>query len=293
MSPHNMDDLTDVEENIVAVQLRQSVDICSLCSSHLLLHTGAMNAVELDTLLLSCFPCQVFEFTSEMTVNEALSTLVDNIDQSVSKCEDYIIPIVVGTDFDLLSGIVQHEVLEVIATKHVPSTFGGYSISSQFVFIATHTRPISHPRVLRMLDKFLLSMSLQNAERRVAISLQECQSLVTGRQLLANVHTHLKIEHFIRDIVVAIRTHADVKLGPSPCSTEACIQAAKAVAVLSEFNFVAPMHVIAVVFEVLAHRFALKDLDPDFEEPLVSHSAVSAEKKRILQEVLEIAPAPI
>ncbi len=66
------------------------------------------------------------------------------------------------------------------------------------------------------------------------------------------------IHQYIRDIVVCVRQHARVAIGPSPHAAKSFLQSAKMHALLSGVMFVRPMDVDAVAVDSLSHRILLR-----------------------------------
>ncbi|WDL98304.1 AAA family ATPase [Alicyclobacillus sp. ALC3] len=83
-----------------------------------------------------------------------------------------------------------------------------------------------------------------------------------------SVHVTDDLLGYISDLVRATRTHADVQVGASPRAMIMLANAARAVAVLNDRDFVTPDDVQRIATNVLFHRLVLLDpatstLDPD------------------------------
>lgn len=103
------------------------------------------------------------------------------------------------------------------------------------------------------------------------------------KEFVKEVYVDDSVMDYAVRIVARTRSHPDVALGASPRGTIALVHLSRALAAMSERNFVLPDDVKSIALDVLAHRLILKP-----EARLMRKS-----KKEIVEEILNSEEAPI
>ena len=86
----------------------------------------------------------------------------------------------------------------------------------------------------------------------------EVADLIQLQQLASDVHLKDDLVDYMVALVAATREHPDVKLGVSPRGSIALMRAARALALVTGRNYVAPNDVKRLAYPVLGHRIQLQ-----------------------------------
>jgi len=102
------------------------------------------------------------------------------------------------------------------------------------------------------------------------------QPLIIQPAVLSQLAKRVTISHavlqYARDIIICVRQHCKVAIGPSPLATPILQHAARMHALLSGESFVRPSDLDAVAVHVLAHRVTLvRSVDPQSARAVVAH----------------------
>ncbi|AJC73483.1 magnesium chelatase [Pseudothermotoga hypogea DSM 11164 = NBRC 106472] len=196
----------------------------------------------------------------------------------------------------------QSALLQAMAEKQVSIDGVTYQLSEHFFVIATQN-PVefegTFPLPEAQLDRFAICLSLGYLERDQEIELLrrlershpieslepvcEAGELSRMKELVKEVYVDDSVMDYAVRIVARTRTHPDVALGSSPRGSIALVHLSRALAAMSERNFVLPDDVKSIALDVLAHRLILKP-----EARLMRKT-----KQEIVEEILNSEEAPI
>ncbi|MDI6863252.1 MAG: MoxR family ATPase, partial [Pseudothermotoga sp.] len=171
----------------------------------------------------------------------------------------------------------QSALLQAMAEKQVSIDGVTYQLSEHFFVIATQN-PVefegTFPLPEAQLDRFAICLSLGYLERDQEIELLrrlershpieslepvcEAGELSRMKELVKEVYVDDSVMDYAVRIVARTRTHPDVALGSSPRGSIALVHLSRALAAMSERNFVLPDDVKSIALDVLAHRLILK-----------------------------------
>jgi len=198
--------------------------------------------------------------------------------------------IVVVENLELAPIQTQLTLLEVMKSKRVQVHGFRYSTSELFTVIgvAGNKDPEQSMRLSEtMLDSFLMRLTIVKPLEAISQKLSNDlffnpafipKEILALRTAIPTIFLHKDIEHYIRNLVIALRTHSMVANGASPRATAALKAVVRAVSLFSGQKFVTPSHVKTVAEIVLSHRITLKS------------KAVSSE---VIQNVLESVIPPV
>jgi MoxR-like ATPase len=196
----------------------------------------------------------------------------------------------------------QSALLQAMAEKQVSIDGMTYQLSEHFFVIATQN-PVefegTFPLPEAQLDRFAICLSLGYLEKEQEMQLLkrlqkthpieslepvcEPDELSRMKEFVKEVYVDDSVMDYAVRIVARTRSHPDVALGASPRGTIALVHLSRALAAMSERNFVLPDDVKSIALDVLAHRLILKP-----EARLMRKS-----KKEIVEEILNSEEAPI
>jgi MoxR-like ATPase len=196
----------------------------------------------------------------------------------------------------------QSALLQAMAEKQVSIDGMTYQLSEHFFVIATQN-PVefegTFPLPEAQLDRFAICLSLGYLEKEQEMQLLkrlqkthpieslepvcEPDELSRMKEFVKEVYVDDSVMDYAVRIVAKTRSHPDVALGASPRGTIALVHLSRALAAMSERNFVLPDDVKSIALDVLAHRLILKP-----EARLMRKS-----KKEIVEEILNSEEAPI
>lgn len=196
----------------------------------------------------------------------------------------------------------QSALLQAMAEKQVSIDGVTYQLSEHFFVIATQN-PVefegTFPLPEAQLDRFAICLSLGYLEREQEIELLrrlershpieslepvcEAGELSRMKELVKEVYVDDSVMDYVVRIVMRTRSHPDVALGSSPRGSIALVHLSRALAAMSERNFVLPDDVKSIALDVLAHRLILKP-----EARLMRKT-----KQEIVEEILNSEEAPI
>jgi MoxR-like ATPase len=196
----------------------------------------------------------------------------------------------------------QSALLQAMAEKQVSIDGMTYQLSEHFFVIATQN-PVefegTFPLPEAQLDRFAICLSLGYLEKEQEVQLLkrlqkthpieslepvcEPDELSRMKEFVREVYVDDSVMDYAVRIVARTRSHPDVALGASPRGTIALVHLSRALAAMSERNFVLPDDVKSIALDVLAHRLILKP-----EARLMRKS-----KKEIVEEILNSEEAPI
>ena len=196
----------------------------------------------------------------------------------------------------------QSALLQAMAEKQVSIDGVTYQLSEHFFVIATQN-PVefegTFPLPEAQLDRFAICLSLGYLEKEQEMELLkrlqkahpieslepvcEAGELSRMKELVKEVYVDDSVMDYVVRIVMRTRSHPDVALGSSPRGSIALVHLSRALAAMSERNFVLPDDVKSIALDVLAHRLILKP-----EARLMRKT-----KQEIVEEILNSEEAPI
>ncbi len=175
---------------------------------------------------------------------------------------------------------VQSALLEAMAEKQVSIWNTTHKLSDPFMVLATQN-PIEQEWTFSLpeaqLDRFLLKTLVEYPtddeeilimkwwDTREEISLQKIlssQDVIAIQDLIQNVYVDDKIYQYIKDIVFFTRSQQQdflkyINYPASPRASLALLKSAKALAFLSQRDFVIPEDIKEMAYPVLRHRLSL------------------------------------
>ncbi|WP_448521000.1 AAA family ATPase [Pseudothermotoga sp.] len=196
----------------------------------------------------------------------------------------------------------QSALLQAMAEKQVSIDGVTYQLSEHFFVVATQN-PVefegTFPLPEAQLDRFAICLSLGYLEKEQEMELLkrlqkahpieslepvcEPDELSRMKELVKEVYVDDSVMDYAVRIVARTRNHPDVALGASPRGSIALVHLSRALAAMSERNFVLPDDVKSIALDVLAHRLILKP-----EARLMRRT-----KQDIVEEILNSEEAPI
>jgi MoxR-like ATPase len=170
----------------------------------------------------------------------------------------------------------QSALLEAMEERQVTVDGVSHPLPDPFFVVATQN-PFEHtgtfPLVEGQRDRFALVVEIglpaPDTERELLLgqggvdSLQELSALTDPEGLrsaidaVCGVHCEPAVADYIVEIASRVRSHPDVRLGPSPRASLSSLHAAQAQALVSGRTFVTPDDVKVVAVASLAHRLVL------------------------------------
>jgi MoxR-like ATPase len=168
------------------------------------------------------------------------------------------------TQSALLEAMEEKQVTAEGQTRPLPSPFFVIATQNPLDQVGTYALPESQ------LDRFLMRISLgypdRQAERALLVGgdrqklLEHLPSLLSADELqqlqqqVQAIHTSAPLLDYVQDLVAATRTGRWFLQGLSPRAAIAVVRAAKAHALLSGRDYVAPDDVQSILPQTIAHR---------------------------------------
>jgi len=204
---------------------------------------------------------------------------------------------------------VQSALLEAMQERQVSLAGETRTLPSPFLVLATQnpveqegTYPLPEAQLDRFMFKLVVGYPSREEEKQVidrmaalhqpkAQAVVDPQAILQAREAMDAVHVDDKIRDYVVDLVFATREPAANGLpelaryliyGASPRASLALTRAGKAVAILDQRDYVTPLDIKSVAFDVLRHRIA-----PSFEA-----EADGLTVEQLLQSVLDTVPVP-
>ncbi len=209
-------------------------------------------------------------------------------------------------EINRLTPKTQSAFLEAMSEKQ--ATIDGFTlpVSDPFIVIATqnfHESEGTFPLIHSQKDRFMFSLVLERLDedgelevlRRVNTGELEWQEFFDNLNAYTDIETLQLMVRFvrsitvdelilayIRDIVVATRTHADVRVGASTRASIAFVKGIKALAAIDNRRYAIPDDVKEIAPAVLRHRIELR-----------SEARVRGRtEEQIIQEILQTVTVP-
>ena len=119
---------------------------------------------------------------------------------------------------------------------------------------ATHLNGDDELIILRRLHEGKLDWDAYQSSLKHLISKER---VIQAQKVVRNVHIEDNVLAYIRDIILATRTHPDIRVGSSTRGSIALLRGAQAVAVISGRDFVTPDDIKKIAVRALSHRIVL------------------------------------
>lgn len=251
---------------------------CLLAGGHLLIEdVPGVGKTTLAHALARTFGLQFsrVQFTADLMPSDLLGVSVfeRGRDQFVFHAGPLFAQVLLADEINRASPKTQSALLEAMEEKQVSVEGATRALPVPFFVIATQN-PLdqvgTYPLPESQLDRFLMCLSLgypsRDAERSLLAGtdrrewVDSLPSLLTGAELLMlqkqvqAVHAAGPLLDYVQDLLAATRSGKWFIQGLSPRAGIAVLRAAKARAVLSGRNYVAPDDVRAILPQTIAHR---------------------------------------
>lgn len=183
--------------------------------------------------------------------------------------------ILLADEINRASPRTQSALLEAMAEQQVSIEGKCHLLGENFFVIATQN-PIefhgTYPLPEAQMDRFALRLSLgyvtpeqeveilNNHVYQTAHHLTACataEEITELKRAVNAVRISLELQHYIVSLVQATRHIEGVQMGASPRASLALMQAAKALALFDDMDFVTPEHIQELAVATLAHRLKL------------------------------------
>lgn len=176
----------------------------------------------------------------------------------------------------------QAALLEALAERQVTVDNINYPLPSPFMMVATQN-PYEMDGTFQLIeaqkDRFMFSIQVShltseeeyeilrrgmqdglNLERYFDTNrtITSVRDILEMQKIVRSIYVSEDIIAYIGDVVMATRTHGDVKLGVSTRGSLALLRGAQAKAAMQERDYVIPDDVKSLALYALAHRLALK-----------------------------------
>jgi MoxR-like ATPase len=174
----------------------------------------------------------------------------------------------------------QSSLLEAMEEKQVTIEGATYPLPQPFMVITTQN-PIdivgTFPLPEAQIDRFMFKLNvdyLSPEEELEMISLKDAEQeqvvekvltkadVLSLHQAVKRVYVDIKVKEYIRDIIIASRSHEKLLLGGSPRASIAFLRASKALAAIEGRDYVIPDDIKYLAPKVLNHRLIVK---PEYE----------------------------
>lgn len=209
-------------------------------------------------------------------------------------------------EINRLTPKTQGAFLEAMSEKQATIDGLTYPINDPFIVIATqsfHESGSTFPLILSQKDRFMFSLVLkqldENGElevlRRINTGELEWQNFFDNLNAQTDIETlqfmirfvgsiivDERVLTYIRDIVMATRKHADIRMGASTRASVAFVKGIKALAAIGNRRYAIPDDVKEIAPAVLRHRIELQ-----------SEARIRGKtEEQIIQEILQTVTVP-
>ena len=152
------------------------------------------------------------------------------------------------TQSALLEAMEEKQVSVEGATRALPEPFFVIATQNPHDQLGTYALPESQ------LDRFLMRISLGYPDRAAERQLLSADDLASLQQQVLAVHAADPLLDYVQDLIAATRSGRWFLQGLSPRAGIALVRAAKAQALISGRDYVAPDDVQAIIAQTIAHR---------------------------------------
>ncbi|GAA4805254.1 MoxR family ATPase [Olivibacter ginsenosidimutans] len=234
-------------------------------------------------LLAKCVDAQFsrIQFTPDLMPSDVLGTSIFHPQQGIFEYKKGPVfgNIVLVDEINRAPAKTQAALFEVMEERQVTMDGVTYPMEEPFIVLATQN-PVEQEGTYRLpeaqLDRFLfkievgypslveetqlltlhhrLSTDEKLLDAKPVLNIQQIQQF---RNTVKNLHVEEKLLEFVAKIVYQTRNNKALFLGGSPRASLAIINSAKAIAAISNRDFVTPEDIIKVAPPVLRHRIML------------------------------------
>lgn len=255
----------------------------AMANSHVLLEdvpgTGKTVLARALAASIDC-TCRRVQFTPDLLPMDITGSMIFNPQTGVFsfKKGPAFTNVFLADEINRATPRTQSSLLEVMEERQISIDGATYPMARVFIVLATQN-PIeqhgTYPLPEAQLDRFLFKLSMGYpdpkselqmltgrlhgsplADLKTVASLSTFAALQTKAQ--KDISASPEIMDYLLSLISALRTHADLVLGPSPRASIALLRASTAYACLSGRDFVIPEDIKILAEHVLAHRLALK-----------------------------------
>jgi MoxR-like ATPase len=193
---------------------------------------------------------------------------------------------------------IQSALLEAMEERQVSIDGITYPLPDPFMVITTQnpidivgTFPLPEAQIDRFLFKLNVDYPTSDEELNMLMAKNSGSSNVANRVLsrdevrmmietVKNIHVDQKVLQYIRDLIIASRSHPKLLLGGSPRASIALLRGSKALAALNGRSYVTPDDVKYLAPKVLVHRLIVK---PEYEQDSVTPEDIIEELLRTVK----------
>ena len=251
---------------------------CLLAGGHLLIEDGpGVGKTTLAHALAHTFGLQFsrVQFTSDLMPGDLLGVSVyeRGKDAFVFHPGPVFAQVLLADEINRASPKTQSALLEAMEEKQVSVEGETRALPSPFFVIATQN-PYDQLGTFALpesqLDRFLMRISLgypDRAAERVLLAGADRRDMVSGmlpmlspgelaelQQMVQNIHASEPLLNYLQDLIAATRSGRWFVQGLSPRAGIAVLRAARAQALLSGRDYVAPDDIQAILPQTVAHR---------------------------------------
>jgi len=316
---NNIEIITNIKQEIAKVivgqeKMIEGLLVGLLCRGHILLEgvpglakTTAVNALS-QSLGLNFSRVQ---FTPDLLPSDIIGTEIYDPSKNIFKIKrgPVFTNLLLADEINRAPAKVQSALLEVMQERQVTIGDETIKVDAPFLVMATQN-PVEQEGAYELpeaqLDRFMMKVvvgyNTKDEEleiaRRVANNsfgkieqVASIKDLIKLREEAMNIHIDEEVEKYIVEIIQATRTPEDygledlrhyIEFGASPRATIDMYKASRAVAYLKNQDFVSPMDIAYIAYEILRHRVIMtyeaeaEGIDQDF----------------IIKKILEAVPIP-
>ncbi len=245
---------------------------------------------------------QRIQFTPDLLPSDILGvSIFDQRDSSFRLHKGPVFTeILLADEINRASPRTQSALLEAMGEKQVSIDGSSYPLGDLFFVIATQN-PIefhgTYPLPEAQMDRFAMRFSLGYVSIKEEVAIlsahqQPAQTITTIanqadiyklRLAVQAIRISDELKHYIVELVAATRTANGVQMGASPRASLSLMQAAQALALFDEMEFVTPDHIQEIAIPVIAHRLKVNSQ--------ARFSGLSGEG--IVKDILRQVPTPI
>ncbi|MBF2028734.1 MAG: MoxR family ATPase [Oscillatoriales cyanobacterium C42_A2020_001] len=283
------DRLSEALSNIVVGQssLVQQLMVALLAGGHVILEgvpgTGKTLTVKAIAQLVQA-EFRRIQLTPDVLPSDILGTNIFDLNTRdfILKKGPVFTQILLADEVNRTPPKTQSALLEAMEEQQVTLDGQGLSLPELFWVIATQnslefegTYPLPEAQLDRFLFKLVVDYPEAKAEKQMLLNSQAgmqtkrldlaklkpimaVEQILAARKAVQTVQLTDQLVEYLLALVQRSRQHPDLALGASPRAGVAWLQASKAIAWLSDRNFVTPDDIKAVASPVLRHRLILR-----------------------------------
>jgi MoxR-like ATPase len=205
---------------------------------------------------------------------------------------------VIIADFDYASIDVQTAIYEIIANKRAFYEGVDYVAPENLMVVgiisAANFASRSFQIIPKLLQTFFVSKTLSTKPTFFSLDTTTPPSFITrvdledARGEFSHIYISVEMEQYIRDLLVAVRTHPVLANGITPRLTKDFWLAAKGQAFLEGSEFVTPNHAVSISESLLSHKMVFRS-----ELPMATDSLRAKTLQITPEEIVQFAISQI